>query len=321
MLAGRGDRGRRGGRSSSAQRPALHRPRTAAVDRAAGRRVAEAGDLRLVRHQPDQAEAGPGGDRARPARRRPRPSAAASGARRRGRAGRAGARRRRGRGRPAAPGRRVGRDDRVDEVELVDAVDHERDRGGAAARTAASSAQRGPVGGRVADQDVVADARSRRSQIASGSVYAITPCQPGRASTSREHLAAAHRLAGDPDRLAGGPVRPARRRWRRRRRRRPPRTAGRGRAVAAVEPRCAGVGVRSHLCGAAQPRRRRRALRQSVLVVSRVHACTVALERSNAKDLRVNATGPSRRTRGGSAGGVAETRASSGSPDQDRRDA
>ncbi len=44
----------------------------------------------------------------------------------------------------------------------------------------------------------------RTSQIASARVYASTPCQPGRREHPGEQLAAAHRLAGDPQRLAGG---------------------------------------------------------------------------------------------------------------------
>ena len=122
-----------------------------------GGRVLHAGDLRLVGHQPDQREARAGRP---PARASAAASSAGcargSGGRRRAPGRRRPAARRRRRGRPAAPAGAPGGTTAVDEVELVDRVDHQRHPGGRRL-VGGQPAQRRPVGRRVADDDVGAD--------------------------------------------------------------------------------------------------------------------------------------------------------------------
>ena len=189
---------------------------------AARRAVADAGDVRLVAHQPVEHELGPRGDLARRAR---RPAAGERSGERRApiRTARRAAtspRRRRGR---RAPGRRG-------------APAARRGRGAPRRRPSPSPARARPpdasarsaraVGGRVGDDDVVGG-RAPASHSASGSVKARIPrrtrarararAAPGSARTSRRAAPACR-----PRGAAG------RRRWRRTRRGRRRRRAGPG---------------------------------------------------------------------------------------------
>ena len=84
-------------------------------------------------------------------------------------------------------------------------VDHQRDRRGER-RVGGQFGERAPVGGRVRDQDVVghagADQPDRLGQRERHHAAPPGAGQRPRSSSARH----AHRLAGDPDRLAAGPV-------------------------------------------------------------------------------------------------------------------
>jgi hypothetical protein len=197
----RADRGHRGTAplEQLGVRAGLDRPDRQPAHRPAGRTVAEPGDLRLVTHQPDEREAAPGGDgRGQRARRRGTVHR---------RAAHADVHPTRLPGAvqvDAHPDRwaAAGRHDVVHEIELLHGVHHDRDRG-ARGRIGREPRDGRAVRGRVTHHrvrgDPVADQPQRLRQ---GVREDAAPAGPGEHPAQRG--AAAHRLARDPQRLAGG---------------------------------------------------------------------------------------------------------------------
>ncbi len=198
--------GRDRGRAPPGQlvdRAPLHLADHPPVRPAAGRGVAQAGDLRLVRHEADEpvpAAAGePGGERtglgggvhrgAAYADVRP-PTQRSPGGVQLQAEPQFGAPARRGTG--------------VHQVELGDVVDHDRDRAGELV-VAGEFAQRGEVGGRVRDQHVAAQAGAYQPDRL-GQRVRHDPGIAGPPEYVREQPPAADRLAGHPDRLAPRPA-------------------------------------------------------------------------------------------------------------------
>ena len=186
-------------------RTALDQPDQLSPDRMAGRRVAQAGDLPLVTHHADQAEARAAGDRLREVRRllrrvQRRPPGADV---HRGPAGQ------------RAPGdvefqadpdlRVAVTQHAVHHVQVRLGVGHDRDAlpglvvGG-------QRAQRPPVHGRVGHQQVVAGAHGVQPEGFGQRIAHDTPVA-GRGQRALDQVAAPQRLGGHPDRAARGPAR------------------------------------------------------------------------------------------------------------------
>ena len=178
-------------------------PHRAGVQRPAGRVVAHPGDLRLVGHQPDQPQAGPGHDRGGQLGRlrrgadggaaRPGPEPAAQ-------------RDEAGVEVHADPDRlRAGHAGRglLDHVQVVGAVHHHADRG-RGGRVAGQPGQRRPVRGRIGHHDVVAGPAGGQPQRLGQGVGQHAP-EAGHPQHPLDERAAADRLAGQPDRLARCP--------------------------------------------------------------------------------------------------------------------
>jgi hypothetical protein len=91
---------------------------------------------------------------------------------------------------------------RVDEVQLVDAVDHQGDRRGGTLGCG-QLGQRAMVGGRIAHEDVVAGAGALQPERL-GEAVRHDPVPAGAGQDLGQQRPATHGLAGDPDRLTRG---------------------------------------------------------------------------------------------------------------------